>query len=520
MQLCSTVERSEKMENLKTAIVDIGSNTIRLVMYTYTQDKGLHEFGNIKTVARLRTHLLPTGEMSEEGMQILEDTLRSFKEILNDYHVTDVKACATAAVRQATNNEEIIRRMKERTGIEIGILSEEEEAYFGFLAVVYSMETPSAVTIDIGGGSTEITLYKNKKLQNTHSFPFGTVSLKQKFVKGAIINEQERQQLHAFVKQQFESLSWIKNEKLPIVAIGGSARNVAQIHQQQIDYPISGVHQYEMHYDELDELKNQLGLMSFETLKQLDGLSSDRADIIVPAIEVFTTLMEVVDTSSFQLSKKGLREGVIINRVLQTDKTAFDKYNVFQENGRRIAAAYGRSEEEADTLCKLADQLYKHCCKLKFFQYNDNNYELLINAAKVYAVGEYIELDSSSQHTFYLLANQSITGMTHVERIKLALIASYKNRDYFRRFAAPFTAWLTREELRELRDLGALLKFVYALNVSKRNIVKDVRLEQQDDRVAVYVSASDSAVSEKYQAERTKKHIERIFRQEVDIYFE
>ena len=514
------MERSEIMKNFKTAIVDIGSNTIRVVMYTYNQDKGLHEFGNIKTVARLRTHLLPTGEMSEEGMQILEDTLLSFKEILQDYNVTDVKACATAAVRQATNNKEIVRRMKDRTGITIDILSEEEEAYFGYLAVVYSMDTPSAVTIDIGGGSTEITLYKNKKLQETHSFPFGTVSLMQKFVKGDSMNEKERRILHAFITEQFKSLSWLKNAGLPIVAIGGSARNVAQIHQQQIDYPISGVHQYEMHYDELVDLKEQLSLMSLETLKQLDGLSSDRADIIVPAIEVFTTLMEVVDTTSFQLSKKGLREGLIIKRVLQTDKGAFDKYNVFQENGRRIAAAYGRSAEEASTLCALADKVYKGCCKLKFFEYNENKYDLLMNAAKVYSVGEYIELDSSSQHTFYLLANQSISGMTHIERIKLALIASYKNRDYFRRFAAPFTAWLTREELRELRDLGALLKFVYALNVSKRNIVKDVRLEEVNGKVRIYVKASDSAVSEKYQAERTKKHIERIFKQEVDIYFE
>lgn len=508
------------MGNFKTAIIDIGSNTVRLVMYTYTKERGLHEFGNIKTVARLRTHLLPSGEMSEEGIQILENTLLSFKEILTDYNVKDVQACATAAVRQATNNAEIVARMKQNTGIEIDILSGEEEAYFGFLAVAHSMDTPSAVTIDIGGGSTEITLYENKKLQKTHSFPFGTVSLKQKFVTGDVLSDQERKELHKFVKEQFESLPWLQNCELPVVAIGGSARNVAQIHQQQVDYPISGVHQYEMHYDELDEIKTQLARMSFETLVQLDGLSSDRADIIVPALEVFTTLMEIIHTESFQLSKKGLREGLIINRVLQNDHTAFDKYNVFQENGRRIAAAYGRSEEEASTLRMLADKLYKGCCKLNYFKYNDNNYELLMNAAKVYAIGEYIELDSSSQHTFYLLANQSITGMTHKDRVKLALLASYKNRDYFRRFAAPFNAWLSREELKELRDLGALLKFVYALNVSKRNIVKDVRLHQEDGLIKVYVTTEDHAVSEKYQAQRTKKHIERIFRQDVDIYFE
>lgn len=130
------------------------------------------------------------------------------------------------------------------------------------------------------------------------------MSLKQKFVSGSIMNEEERQALHVYVKQQFETLNWIRKVNLPIIAIGGSARNVAQVHQQQIQYPLSGIHQYEMREADLLGLKRNLSKMTFEQLKQLDGLSTDRADIIVPALEVFTTLMNVVGTENFQLSKK------------------------------------------------------------------------------------------------------------------------------------------------------------------------------------------------------------------------
>lgn len=508
-----------RMNNLKTAIIDIGSNTIRLVLYKYDKNEGLHEFGNIKTAARLRTYLLPSGEMSEEGIRLLSQTLLSFKQILEDYGVTDILAAATAAVRQAVNRDEVVERMKRETGIELDILSEEEEAYFGFLAVVNSMDTPSAVTIDIGGGSTEITLFKNKKLQKTYSFPFGTVSLKQKFVSGSIMNEEERQALHVYVKQQFETLNWIRKVNLPIIAIGGSARNVAQVHQQQIQYPLSGIHQYEMREADLLGLKRNLSKMTFEQLKQLDGLSTDRADIIVPALEVFTTLMSVVGTENFQLSKKGLREGLIINRVLQGDAKAFDKYNVFAENAKRIAFEYGRSEEEMDTLHQLSGQLYRESCDLELFNYKEEDLRLIQRAAKVFGIGEYIELDSSSQHTFYLLSNQSIAGMNHINRIKLALLASYKNRDYFRRFSAPFQTWLTREELKELRDFGALLKFVYALNVSKRNVAKQVTLEMIDQVIHIQVIIKGSAIAEIYQAEKAKKHIERVFKREVQLHF-
>ena len=505
------------MRTFKTAIIDIGSNTVRLVLYEYDDKQGLYEFGNFKTVARLRTYILPNGEMSNEGIEVLAQTLLSFKEIIDDYGVTDINAAATAAVRQATNQQEISDKMFELTGIRLNILSEDEEAYFGFIAVAHSMDTPSAITIDIGGGSTEITLYENKKLQKTFSFPFGTVSLKQKFVKGSVITQAELQKLADYVKKQFNSLSWITGKKLPIVSIGGSARNVAQVHQQKTEYPISSVHQYEMNYNEMNDLKSELATMTIEQLKQQDGLSSDRADIIIPALQVFLTLMEVVDSNVFQVSKKGLREGLIINRILQDNDDAFNKYNVFEECAKRIAAEYERTEEETLTLETLANQFYEQCCNLGFFQYKEEQARLFKYAARLYAIGEYIEIDSSSQHTFYLISNQSITGMNHLTRIKLALLASYKNKEYFRRFLSPFKDWISREEQNELRELGSILKFIYALNISKRNIAKKVSIVNKNDFILVEVYTKQSAVAENYYAELQKKHIERVFKKPVEI---
>ena len=507
------------MRKFKTAIIDIGSNTIRLVLYEYDAKQGLYEFGNFKTVARLRTYILQNGNMSDEGIDVLAQTLTSFKEIIDDYGITDIKAAATAAIRQASNQRAIIDKMVALTGIKLNILSEEEEAYFGFVAVAHSMDTPSAITIDIGGGSTEITLYENKKLQKTFSFPFGTVSLKQNFVKGTIASQSELQKLADFVKKQFNSLPWIAGKKLPIIAIGGSARNIAQVHQQKTDYPISSVHQYEMSYYEMNDLKIEMLKMNFEQLKQQDGLSSDRADIIVPALQVFLTLMEVVDSTVFQVSKKGLREGLIISRVLQNNEKAFNKFNVFEENAKRIATEYERSDEEAFTLELLANQFYSQCCNLGFFQYREEQARLFKYAARLYAIGEYIEYDSSSQHTFYLISNQSISGMNHVTRIKLALLASYKNKDYFRRFLIPFKDWISREEQNELRDLGAVLKFIHALNISKRNIVKDISIKNSNNLILVEAYTKQSAVAEIYYAERQKKHIERVFKKPVKILF-
>lgn len=509
----------KKLDVLKTAIIDIGSNTIRLVLYHYNQEEGLRELGNIKTVARLRTYILPSGEMSDEGIQLLTDTLLTFKAMLDDFEIVDVKAVATAAIRQATNRDSILAQMKERTGIQIDLLTGDEEAKYGYLAVAYSMGTPSAITIDIGGGSTEITLFKDKQLQHTHSFPFGTVSLKQLFVKEDILTSSEREELNAFVKEQFRSLPWIQGVQLPIIGIGGSARNVAQIHQQQREYPLASVHGYEIPKQDLHALRDYLSHMSYDELKQLDGLSTDRADIIEPALEVFCVLMEVVQSEVFQLTKKGLREGLILQRIFNSDENTFNKYNVIEGNVRRLAKQYGRSEMEINYLKDMADQLYRAICDLNYLTFQTEDLQLISNAAKIFNIGEYIELSSASQHTFYLIANQSIDGLNHKERVKLALLASYKNKDYYQRFASPFTGWMSREEYRKIRDFGAILKFVYALNISKRHIVHALDLHKENDSVQLNIFVTKSSVAEKYQAERHKKHLERVLKKTITLNF-
>ena len=504
---------------IKTAIIDIGSNTVRLVIYDYDAREGLHELGNMKVVARLRTHILPSGEMAEEGIVLLENTLRDFVEMLEDFSVTDVRVAATAAVRQATNREAIIARMSESLGLTIDLLSEEQEAYYGFVGVAYSLATPSAVTIDIGGGSTEITLFRDKELIYSKSFPFGTVSLKQMFVKGEVLSNNEQKQLQAYVLEQLSQIDWITNCELPVIGIGGSARNIAQIHQQRQNYGLTGVHGYEMTAQDLRKLNDFLGSMTYDELKQLDGLSSDRADIIVPALCVFRILLGIVGTTRFQLTKKGLREGLVMERILQADPEAFDKYHVFDTHAKQLAAEYRRSDIEVDNLVQLAEKMYDECCRLNFFTYQADDKELIRKAAKVFAIGEYIELSSSSQHTFYLIANQAIDGLNHVERIKVALLASYKNKDYFTHFVEPFESWLEEDELHKLRDFGAMLKFAYAFTISKRGVIKDLTMAHEGDHVCLTAHMQKNAAAEKYQAERHKKHLERVIKEDIIVHF-
>lgn len=507
------------MRKGKIGVVDIGSNTIRLVIYEHSKERGLSEIQNIKTVARLRTYLQDDKKLAEEGIGLLEKILLSFQEILSDFKTERVYATATASVRQAVNGPEIIDRLKKTTGFEIDILSEEEEAFYGFLAVAHSLPVRSGITIDIGGGSTEITYFDEKELQASHSFPFGVVSLKQDFMDGDRLPPANKQKLIQFVTEQLATLDWLKGKALPVIGIGGSARNIAHIDQRMKDYPISGVHQYKMSAEDLDQMSKQFEGVTVADMRKVEGLSNDRADIILLAMEVFRALLKTVGTDEFIFSRKGLREGIMINAIMQSEEHSFDKNDVFRHSFEELAKEYGVNRKHSEFMKKMTGSLYQDFCEAGYFTWNEDDSVLISRAASLFNLGEYIDSDGASEHTFYLLANRSIDGLLHKDRVRLALVASYKNSDLYKRYTADFSNWFSEEELRKYRDFGRLLKFIYALNVSKRQVTQQIELQRNNGTAALNVSFKGNSLPEEYQAERQKKHIDKIVKGEIPLVF-
>lgn len=504
---------------LKTAVIDIGSNTIRLVIYDYEVNKGMKEVENIKTVARLRNYLNADNEMKEEGIGLLVSTLKGFKEIIHHHKITDLKIAATAAIRQAANRNKIIERVRKETNFELTILTEEEEAYFGFLAVAHSTPVLSAVTIDMGGGSTEITYFEDKQLKHSHSFPFGVVSLKKDYVKNEVMTAQEQTELTEFLNGQFQKLTWLKNKKVPIIAIGGSARNIAQIDQQLKEYPIAGVHQYWVSKDSLFSLRNQILRMNYSDLEKLDGLSNDRIDIIAPASQVFCQLFEVVQATGFLFSRKGLREGLMIKELMNQLDAPLNKEHVFENSLKELFYDYSITKQNAQQMMYIAEQLYHKLVEIEVFSYSQENLALLKKGACLYYLGEYIDSDSSSQHTFYILANRSIDGILHHDRVKIAAIASFKSKSAMQQYLKPFDKWFTKEDIQNLRELGALLKLAYSLNGSKRNIIKHIEIHNHHPEFEIKLYAAGNPLAEENQAEKQKKHLEKAIKRPIFLTF-
>ncbi|QUG41529.1 Ppx/GppA family phosphatase [Psychrobacillus sp. INOP01] len=500
------------------AIIDIGSNSIRLVVYSYNRTVGLIEHHNFKTVARLSMHIDAEGNLSEEGIHILIDTLLKFKKILNDISVKNVFAAATAAIRQANNRDIILNEVETQTGIDITLLSAEQEAYYGYLAVIHSTNIQTAVTIDMGGGSTEVTYFENKEIKFLHSFPFGAVSLKKKFINASSITLEEKENLIAYVWEQFHTLPWLSDLQIPIVAIGGSARNLAQVDQQRKNFSLHGIHQYELSGLDLQEISNEFANSTVEDLKKVDGLSSDRTDIIVPALETFRVFMEVVKGTAFIYSKKGLREGVILAQLIKKSPNDFNLNDVTTNAMRHVLGKFNVNENKSLQQYEIFSSIYNTLSEWNYITPLQNNH-LLRYAFQLFHIGKKIDQDAYSQHTFYLLTNLTIDGISDRDRLKIALLASYKNKDTFKQYIGPYQHIINNVENKQLRDIGALIRFTKGMDVLGRAHIKNVSINKFFDNIELTFLVAGNYILEQYQAEKLKKHLEKIVHIEVKLKF-
>ncbi|MDF1509803.1 Ppx/GppA family phosphatase [Robertmurraya sp. DFI.2.37] len=302
------------MKNKVVALIDMGSNSIRLAIYQIDNVGHYKEIQKEKVAARLINYM-ENGKLTKEGIELVISTLKDFQTAMDAMEIDELTGFATAAIRQSSNQAEILNEIKKQTGISMKVLSEYEEAYYGYLGVIDSIDLKDGITIDIGGGSTEITLFHKRKLVEFFSFPFGAVSLNSKFAFGEQVTTKQLGELRTFLLSQFQKLPWLANINYPIIGIGGTARNLGRIYQK-------GQHtnEHSLTFDDINKILLELSSLSVEERSKIKGLSKKRKDIIIPGIMTFLTLMEVVQTPYFIFSEKSIRDGILKEKLTASSK--------------------------------------------------------------------------------------------------------------------------------------------------------------------------------------------------------
>lgn len=509
------------MQDVRLALVDIGSNTVRLVIFSCDRYFNVSEMQNIKVPARLALYLEEDGQMNDEGIRILLQTLDRFMAVIEQFDVEEIFFVATAAIRLSSNVDDIKEKVEKLTGISLRVLSGEEEAYYGNYAIRHTMNFKKGISIDIGGGSTELVLYEHDRPLETISLPFGAVTLKEKFFSSVEHNDEKAlKKARKFIKKQLEEIDFLQDSGLALVGIGGSVRNIAEVHQRANNYPIAGIHGYRMSQADINETLDIFCSRTMSDLDDLDGLSKERKDTIVPANLVFQQIMSVSDSKNLYISHRGLREGFIMHYINQSYDHPYGLSDIPGQSIVRIARKYRVSSYAVNQRFIIADLFIRELERNNILRLSDKEIRLLYYGTILYYVGKYIEDDGWSQHTFYVLSNISMSGFNQKERVTIALIASFKNKSLYKQYIEDFQSWFSSVELERIMYFGGIVKFSEALNDAQVNHVQNMSLEAHDDGdFTLYVDYSGDLIAESYRANKQKNHVERFLNGDLTIVF-
>ncbi len=296
---------------MKLAAIDIGSNAIRLQVVKVYEDEDLVSFKNLQLLRfplRLGHDVFSRGEISPLTKEKFIKLMRTFKHLIDLYEVEDYFAVATSAMREAVNGKEISRQILEEVGLKINIITGKKEASILNKAIIPTLKNRRYVHIDVGGGSTELNLIEGGQLVQGRSFKIGSVRE---------LTSKERSAVFTSMKKWINSTSFHKSKNIVGIGTGGNINRLYGLANKASNMAIS--------YAELKALRAYVKAFTYEERMSILKMNPDRADVIVPASEIYLRVLKEMGSDQILVPKVGLKDGLAYELYERTTRKNLDR---------------------------------------------------------------------------------------------------------------------------------------------------------------------------------------------------
>jgi exopolyphosphatase/guanosine-5'-triphosphate,3'-diphosphate pyrophosphatase len=493
-------------EERRTAVVDLGSNTFRLVVFRHEPGGAFRLVDEIREVVRLSAGQ-EEGRLSSEAVARAARTARLYAAFCNASAIDRVIAVATSAIREATNRDEVVAAIA-REGLRVRVISAEEEARYAYLGVVNSTTLRNGLILDVGGGSAQVARVVDRRLRQTWSAPVGAVRMTERFLADGSATRAAVKALRRHVVESLSPAGWAHLDEGRLVGVGGTIRTLAAMAQKAAQYPMSEVHGYALRRTALAELIDAMIGLSPRQRDRLPGLKSDRADIMLAGALVVDTAMDHIAADRLDVSAQGLREGLFYEDLLApADPPVLP--DVRQASVMNVARIYGFEETHARHVARLAVRLLDEMGRMGLDPADERDREILWAAGILHDVGVLVDYNDHHKHSYYLVLNAGLPGFLHRELAMVALLVRSHRK-------APPTvdplgpALGPGGDARLLR-LAACLRIAEQLERGRAQIVTDVRCVPDGDTVTVEVISRGDPSLALWAAEREAQTFERAF---------
>lgn len=484
----------------RIAIIDLGSNTARLIVMSAIPGYAYRLDDEIREVVRLRQGMTPQG-LSEEAAARALFTLRLFKRFCDSYRVDHIIAAATSAVREAHNGPAFVREVERVLGLTLQVLDGEREAYYGTLGVLNEVPLKKGYVLDVGGGSAQVSKIKDQRFNRGQSVPLGALALTERFVTSDPIKTAEYKAIQNEIDKQLDTIPWLCKKKAKpqrtLVGLGGTIRNLAKMEAARQNYPLNTLHSFVLSRGAITESIRLFRELPLDKRRDLSGLSSDRADIILPGAMTTLAIMDRLKVDKLVISVNGLREGLFFKyfwRHLSYPVVA----NVRRFSVLNLARVYNYQKKHARHVRYLSVRLFEQLAPLH--GYGAKERELLDAAALLHDLGTIISYDAHHKHSQTLIVNSGLAGFTPRESALIALLTRYHRRG--KPTINGYDPLFDDEDKDLLIKLAAILRLSEFLERGRNGIVDDITAAWNDDTLRLTLVADEYPAVELWDAER------------------
>jgi exopolyphosphatase/guanosine-5'-triphosphate,3'-diphosphate pyrophosphatase len=495
----------------RIGVVDLGSNTTRLIVMAYQPHYAFKLVDEIKETVRL-VEGASDNVLQPAPIERAVKALQMFSNYARATDVPQVIGVATSAVRDAHNQDEVLRRIADETALKFCVLSGEEEAYYGYLGAINSLTLQDGFIIDIGGGSAQVSLVRGRGLVQATSMPIGAVRMTERFFRSDPPAKSEWQALKEHLSRLFRDLDWFKCAPgMQLVGMGGTIRNLANIDQHLRSYPLERLHAYQLDRDRLELVIDELRKRTIKQRMDVPGINDERADVILAGALVLRQLMRHSKADSIQISGEGLREGVFYEQFLPdlTPPLIPDLRSFAIENLVRV---YGYEQLHVAKVRELALQMFDQLQPLH--EGGPWERELLSAAATVHDLGVGVNYYDHHKHSAYIILGSPLPGYSHREIAIISLLARSHRKGAVE--LGDLEAVLHKDDEQRITRLAALLRIAEYLERSKSQVVRDVRC-QIDGTVRILAHTVGDATVEIWDANRRTSLFRKAFGMDVEI---
>ncbi len=485
------------------AVIDIGSNSVRLVVYRL-EGRAIWTVFNEKVLAGLGRDLARTGTLSPEGIETALAAVRRFRAVLESVQPGAVFVAATAAVRDASDGPGFVKRVQDETGYRIRVLSGMEEANYAALGVLAGAPLAQGVVGDLGGSSLELTTVGQGRVGEGITLPLGPLAL-------AASGPFDPVKVRSAVERHLDQVDPRRFKTDIFHAVGGAWRNLALLQMRMSDYPLRIVHQYGLSAQEAQDAARFISQQSKGSLDRIEGMSRKRSETLPYAATVLDCLIDRLGIQEISLSAFGLREGLLFEAMSSADR-ALDP---LVEGCAALGARQGVAE---DLGLALEDWLASAFATLPVLFSATRDRVLLTAACRLSDIGARLHPDHRADLVFEQVLRAPISGMDHAERTFLAL-------SIFSRHAPTGTPpdldvinrLLSSDQQRRARVLGAAMRLGCDLSGRSPALLSAARLSFTPHAVVLTASPASADLLLGEQTAKRGAMVAQILGRDIEI---